>query len=251
MGVMKQGTLFRLVAFAVIGSGLSVAVCHAGSLQEVSFDVVRNGIVHIGEQTREGIPRWLGTGFLVDERCTFATAKHVLVGTAGDRNRLVVRFQSPKDLSKVITVLVSVLHEDPESDLAFLRVRTVNNRPCSSGGLYVFRLASDAPTSAVIGAPVVIIGHPVLAENDKLDIPVLRKGHLSSVEIQIQPGRNALLLDLLGVPGFSGSPVILEQTGEVIGVIFGPGPTRRGAGFEWATPITRRHYETAAETKSK
>ena len=56
-----------------------------------------------------------------------------------------------------------------------------------------------------------------------------------------------LLLDLFGVPGFSGSPVILQRTGEVVGVIFGPGPTKRVFGFEWATPIKQTDYSRALE----
>lgn len=56
-----------------------------------------------------------------------------------------------------------------------------------------------------------------------------------------------LLLDLLGVPGFSGSPVILMPKGYVVGVIYGPGPTPRATGFEWATTITRKNYKVALE----
>ncbi len=56
-----------------------------------------------------------------------------------------------------------------------------------------------------------------------------------------------LLLDLMGVPGFSGSPVVLIDTGEVIGVVFGPGPTQRGFGFEWATPLLPSDYEEATK----
>ena len=59
-----------------------------------------------------------------------------------------------------------------------------------------------------------------------------------------------ILLDLLGVPGFSGSPVILENTGEVIGIIYGPGPTERIFGFEWATPITQEDYLSAIDASS-
>lgn len=59
-----------------------------------------------------------------------------------------------------------------------------------------------------------------------------------------------ILLDLFGVPGFSGSPVILESTGEVIGIIYGPGPTERSFGFEWATPITQEEYLSAIDASS-
>lgn len=60
-----------------------------------------------------------------------------------------------------------------------------------------------------------------------------------------------LLLDLLGVPGFSGSPIISAETGEVLGVIFGPGPTKRAFGFEWATPLSPDDYATAISTETE
>ncbi len=51
-----------------------------------------------------------------------------------------------------------------------------------------------------------------------------------------------LLLDLTGVPGFSGAPVILESSGEVIGVVYGPGRTERVYDLEWATPLTESDH---------
>jgi hypothetical protein len=54
-----------------------------------------------------------------------------------------------------------------------------------------------------------------------------------------------ILLDLFGVPGFSGSPVILKEEGAAIGVVYGPGPTERESGFEWATPIGLDDYSRA------
>jgi hypothetical protein len=60
-----------------------------------------------------------------------------------------------------------------------------------------------------------------------------------------------LLLDLLGVPGFSGSPVVRLETGEVVGVIYGPGPTKRAFGFEWATPLSPDDHTTAISANSE
>jgi hypothetical protein len=75
-----------------------------------------------------------------------------------------------------------------------------------------------------------------------LDVPILRKGVVASGEITYKDD-HALLLDMTSVPGFSGSPVVLERTGEVIGVVLGTGPIRPSANFELATPITRSDYE--------
>jgi hypothetical protein len=47
------------------------------------------------------------------------------------------------------------------------------------------------------------------------------------------------------VPGFSGAPVVLAATGEVIGLVFGPGRTEREYDLEWATPLLRRDLKAA------
>ena len=60
-----------------------------------------------------------------------------------------------------------------------------------------------------------------------------------------------LLLDLTGTPGFSGGPVILQRTGEVVGVVYGPGPTSRQFDFEWATFVTPADYESAIQPPSQ
>ena len=43
-----------------------------------SFETLRYSVVHIGQRSKadEKI-QWLGTGFLIDNRCIFATAKHL------------------------------------------------------------------------------------------------------------------------------------------------------------------------------
>jgi cellulose biosynthesis protein BcsQ len=68
---------------------------------------------------------------------------------------------------------------------------------------------------------------------------------LAYTEIVWRKEGKMLLFDLVGVPGFSGSPVVLFDTREVIGVVYGPGPTACGFGFEWATPIIYSDYEKA------
>jgi S1-C subfamily serine protease len=211
-------------------------------LDKFRFEVARNGIIHIGEQTEQSGIRWLGTGFVVDDACTFATAKHVLAGA--NREKIVVRFQLPQDKGRVKTIQARVLHEESETDIAFLKIDRINNAVCKSGSLHIFKLYEGVSAEMFAGEPISIIGHPVLSQTLSVDTPVLRKGHLSSGEI-FMGTTQVLLLDFIGVPGFSGSPVILDKSGDVIGVVYGPGPTPRGFGFEWATPITRHNYETA------
>ena len=213
------------------------------------FESARHGILHVG--TYQAQPKdlksprpikWLGTAFAVDQTCTFVTAKQVLTGA--DRNELVVRFQLPGDLGKVRTLRARVLSENPTRDLAFLKIDQYEGKPCASGTLHVFPIYSGQ-LARTVGQTVMIIGYPVITQND-LDLPIVCSGIVASAEVKWADGK-MLLLDLLGVPGFSGSPVVLIDTGQVIGVVFGPGPTQRAFGFEWATPLSPSDYEDATK----
>lgn len=220
----------------------------AASVAE-QFETARHGILHVGTYQAQpadlNSPRpikWLGTAFAVDQTCTFVTAKHVLKDA--DRKELVVRFQLPNDLGKVRTVRTRVLSEDATRDLAFLKIDQYEGKPCVSGTLHVFPIY-PGELARIAGQSVMIIGYPVIAEVD-LDLPIVRTGIVASAEVEWPDGR-MLLLDLLGVPGFSGSPVVLIETGQVIGIVFGPGPTQRAFGFEWATPLSLSDYEKATK----
>ena len=90
---------------------------------------------------------------------------------------------------------------------------------------------------ALTGEPVLVAGFPVLEGRQPRDIPILRKGIIASSELEWE-NEAMLLLDLSGVPGFSGAPVVLESTGQVVGIVFGPGRTSREYDFEWATPLS-------------
>jgi S1-C subfamily serine protease len=207
------------------------------------FGQDRHGAVHVGMyqgESKEAEPRsikWLGTAFLVDQQCTFVTAKHVLAGA--NLKEIVVRFQFPNDLSLVRTLPARVLFQSPNEDIAVLKIDQFNGKPCGSGTLHAFQLFSG-DLKTLPGEAVFIIGYPVIGETD-VDLPVVRTGIVSSAEVTWASGP-MLLLDLLGVPGYSGSPVVLADTNEVIGIVFGPGPTQRAFGFEWATPLTAAKY---------
>ncbi len=217
--------------------------------EQFSFNEFRSGIVHVGqsETVEQGNQvSWFGTGFLVDGRCTFVTAKHIFRNA--NRDHVVVRFQLPQNKNRIRTLPAKIIFEDPGNDLAFLRIDRFNNQLCGSSKLHTFKFLSTNGSQNLIGEEVLIIGYPRLTQtNENIDIPVIRKGILASTEINLN-AQSMLLLDLPGVPGFSGSPVVLEKTGEVIGVVFGPGPTKREAAFEWATPISKENYHEALKS---
>jgi len=211
------------------------------------FKEIRRGVVHVGMTSVHSKPenivvdKWLGTAFLVDSNCTFITAKHIVHDI--DKERIAVRFQIPPDFSLIRTLKADLIYEDEEKDLAMLRIFKFGGVPAKSGKLRVLPLAPACDRRSLTGESVLIVGHPWLGRGN-LDIPVMRAGIISSTQIKWN-SRPMLLLDLHGVPGFSGSPVILARTGEAVGVVFGPGPTVRAFGFEWATPVSKDFYDAA------
>jgi S1-C subfamily serine protease len=228
---------------------LTLTLSSAGILAQGSFDTYRDGVVQVGQFPVNGSPSseimWLGTAFVVDSQCTFVSAKHILANAA--RDRLVVRFQLPSQRTQVRTIQTRVLFASPTNDLLFLRTDSFNGQPCRSGDLHPLPLTKD-PLSGHIGEAVFLIGHPTISALHT-DFPIYRAGVIASSEL-LWDSQPMILLDLVGVPGFSGSPVVLQRNGTAIGAVFGPGPTDRGAAFEWATPITAGDYQKALQAEA-
>lgn len=217
------------------------------------FEKARHGIVRIGvrkpDQDPQTPPQWLGTGFLVDQQCVVATAKHIMAGV--DRERLVVRLIVPNDSDEARTVPLAVLYEAPDRDLAFLRGRMPDGTTCQTGSLRALSIFAGDPKS-LGGEPILMVGHPSLDEEGKqtIDFPIARAGIISSAELQVAPYGPMLLLDSASMAGFSGSPVMRVSTGEVVGVVFGPiNRAELSGGFLWATQLTMQDYEKAVGTK--
>lgn len=227
-----------IVCLAMLLSIPSYATTPPGS----SFQIFRDGLLHIGVGAADDrgagtIDRWLGTGILVDDVCTIATTTHVLEDA--DPESLVARFQHPGDLTMAFTRQARIVHRDENSGLAFLRIVSPGNRPCSSGSLRPFPLGAAVAGSDLTGEPVLVAGYPNRGEQEGLDVPVLRRGTISCTEIH-WAGRPMILLDMRDLDPFAGSPVILESTGKVIGLAVGKGPRGDGLELEWAIPITVR-----------
>ncbi len=212
------------------------------------FRDIRLGLAHVGIARHDGdlvATRWLGTGFLVDRDCTVVAAKHIVQGA--EREQLVVRFLHPTDPDAVRTFAARVIWEDPAKDVMLLRFggERVARRLCRSE-LRPMRPAAGFDATELTGRSVLVAGFPVLEGEQPRDLPILKRGLVASAEFTWD-GIPMLLLDMTGVPGFSGSPVILEDTGEVVGIVFGPGRTRRQYDLEWATPFTAEDYRRGVE----
>jgi S1-C subfamily serine protease len=217
------------------------------------FNDVRDGLMMVGHGRRVAdgalAVSWLGTGFLVDRNCVGATAKHILEGV--ERENLVIRLRNPEDRERVLTLPASVLFEDPKKDLAFLRIAELpGSRRCPLSGIRPVELAESLDPDRLTGAAVLLAGYPVLEGEQPRDVAILRHGYIASAELEWE-GQPMLLLDLTGVPGFSGAPVIERGSGEVIGVVFGPGRTQRQYDLDWATPISGDDYSRATARRKK
>ena len=181
----------------------------------------------------------LGTAFLIGSDCTFLTAKHMLRNS--EPERLVLIVQTPDSPETVAVRKARVLATSDDRDLALLRIDTVRGKPCSANPASL--LSIHTPSAEFLaGEEVLVIGYPVLDESRHLHHPIARAGIVASGDTT-HLGQPMIILDLIGVPGFSGSPVLLVRTGKAIGVVYGPGPTKRGYGFEWATPVSLNDLE--------
>lgn len=208
---------------------------------------LRHGVAHVGYGSGAGGNvelRWLGSGFLTGRRCTVVTAKHLLADVPPER--LIVRFEHPQQPGTALTFNARVSGTDEDRDVAYLSLAELpgGRDPCSSGMLRSLTLAEALPARELLGAEVVVIGFPALEGEQPRELPIVRRGSVASAELS-WGGKPMLLLDLTGVPGFSGAPVVLAGTGEVIGIVFGPGRTGREYDLEWATPVLRRDLKAA------
>ena len=248
---MNRRKCARRAVFALTASLLCAGVTNVYSEEPNLFTKLRDALVHVGqikETEKPQLDMWLGTGFFVDERCTIATAKHLF--SAANKERIIVRLIDPRNRKKAWTRAAQVIYEDPHKDIAFLRVIVSSGKPCELGPMKTLSLYRHTKDFSLLsGEPVFIAGFPKLGSGD-LDLPIARRGIIASAEIKDAEGVPLLLLDLTGAPGFSGSPVVLESTGEAIGIVFGPGHMERSQDFEFATIITQKDYEMDARDRN-
>jgi hypothetical protein len=215
---------------------------------------LRGSLVHVGRTEPVGdalVVRWLGTGLLVDRDCTIVTAKHILRDVPD--GAITVRLPRPENGEAAPTVDARLFHEEEERDLVWLRPRGLPGASaCPPRGLRPAPLAAGFRGAELNGTTVWIYGFPALEGERPREVPIVKEGIVSSAEL-VWDDRPMLLLDLTGVPGFSGAPVILRDSGEVIGIVFGPGRTERQFDLEWATPISAedRKRALAAERRER
>lgn len=228
--VIKFPLWMMCIVIFLFGYGVRAA----SSAESIEFSKWRYGVVLIGHQKEASpAPDWLGTGFFVNkgDRCIIATAKHLFT-KAVDRNRLQIAVRSSVQVGMKLSRKATLVYEDPNRDMAFLDTSV----DCTKEKAHTFTIANPAE-EGFTGDDVFLIGYPKVHPTVIFDTPILRAGVIASTDFT-RSKSPLLLIDMFGVNGFSGSPVI-KRNGSVVGIHRGPdSQENRTAGFVFATRIS-------------
>lgn len=219
---MKRSLLALLLGvFAWSG----VMPCAAtGTLADL-VERVRPAVVGVGLALPLGAPRHqLGaTGFAIGDGHTIVTNSHVIASVAkhGDKAGLVVFVGRGR---KPSVRPASVLHDDPEHDLAVLRIpgEAVPTLPLGAGTLVregTEILFTGFPIGGVLGLyPVTHRG--IVSSVVPLAIPQPSAANLTAAQIKrLQRPFDIYQLDATAYPGNSGSPLVDRESGRVVGIV--------------------------------
>jgi S1-C subfamily serine protease len=178
--------------------------------------------------------RGLGSGFVLDDDGHVATNAHVV--TTGDRPPLARADEVYVEFADGGRVAARILGEDPNSDVALLKV--------DPAGLDLTPLALGSTENLHVGEPVAAIGSP-FGERQSLSV-----GVISAVDRDIQSLTNyrigdALQTDAAINQGNSGGP-LLDGQGRVVGInsqIKSASGGGEGVGFAVPVGTVRRAVE--------
>jgi S1-C subfamily serine protease len=204
--VGARASLLAITCLSVIPRWLaSQGAPPADSLERLAEQATRS-VVRLEVQA-DGSPRQ-GTGFLVDPGGKLLTNHHVIEGARSIRVKLA---------SGDVYDVVSILAEDERRDIAVLQV----------AGFSLPALTLGNSDSVRVGAPVVLISHPLGLEN------TVTTGIVSGRRQETE-GFQLLQITAPASRGSSGGPVI-ARNGEVVGIASSQMQT--GQNLNFAVPI--------------
>jgi S1-C subfamily serine protease len=202
----RRASLLAVVSLSLApGWAGAQATLPSDSLEGLAEQATRS-VVRLEVQT-EGAPRQ-GTGFLVDSGGRLLTNHHVIEGAQSIRVKL-----ATGDLYDV----VSILAVDERRDIAVLQIP----------GFSLPALPLGNSDSVRVGAPVILISHPLGLEN------TVTTGIVSGRR-QEDDGFQLLQITAPASLGSSGGPV-LSRSGEVVGMASSQMQT--GQNLNFAVPI--------------
>lgn len=173
-------------------------------------------------------PQRYGTGFLVSADGFALTAAHVVQNP--DNNEVwpkvqCVRIDGDSEVVHDAKVLKCLGNKDEGRDIAIIRLAL------SPGEKLPYL---DLGGSDEVGNAVFIAGFPLVFDN-VIEHPIFRHGIVANNRISVN-GSRVVLLDITGVVGFSGAPVVDQGSGRAIGVFRGH-ILREGVDFSGAFAI--------------
>jgi S1-C subfamily serine protease len=196
---------------------------HARSLPD-TIDKVRPSIVAVGTFQPSGSPRQIfrGTGFVVGDGRYVVTNHHVLPDKLDTARREELSVYSGRG-KRGKRHPAEIVAQDEKHDLAVLRIKDRLPALQLAGGA----LAREGTEIAFTGFPIgMALGlYPVTHRGIVAAISPMAPPQLGSKVLTAKMIRamrdpyDVLQLDATAYPGNSGSPVYLQETGEVVGVI--------------------------------
>jgi serine protease Do len=165
-----------------------------------AVEKTRDAIVTIKVEKHDAFDRsreTAGTGVIVDETGYVVTSRHVIA----DASRIRVQLRNKTNL------VARILFEDPNTDLAILRVKPAKPLPA---------LPLGPGSDLMVGETVIAVGHPYGYSN------TVSTGIISALEREITMPTGEVLTNLIQTdasinPGNSGGP-LLNIYGELIGI---------------------------------
>ena len=154
-----------------------------------------------------------GTGFVVSSDGFILTAAHVVIDPNTGQYYRTISVTSPHQWTEFATPVMNIT-EAATHDFALLKVNRSNLPSLELG----------AETTVDIGSPLTIIGFPFSALDDQGDFINVKfcLAGLVAGKTTFGIGKsevNAVYFQGVSVKGISGSPVISDDTGKVIGVV--------------------------------
>jgi hypothetical protein len=192
--------------------------------EQIFFATVR---ITIPQQN--GVSASIGTGFLIEKQLTKRPGEKVILLVSNKHvfkdphERIILNFHQKGSTGEPVLGRTATLdqtdftnsytgHPDKDVDLACLNVSFINNPPNS---VYFRTIGTDifatfAEEHFLPGGNVWFVGYPENRFDTKNNLPVLRRGYVSSMPKIDFNGKKQFIIDAQVFPGSSGSPVFVE-----------------------------------------
>lgn len=177
--------------------------------ENVDLDIIEEAVISIDTVKQDG--KGEGTGFIISPEGYAITAAHVILDSKSIRARVRRKLKYGGIIDKYYEC--SVIKTNETYDLALIQLKQDDETSHINNFLYI-KFASDSQDFYKKLTEVTMVGYPGgVSSNDNVST---FKGRIASCQNNKESG-DICLLDIKGIGGNSGSPVI-NANGEVIGI---------------------------------